>query len=264
METRRRNLQPPSLPKDAGMVKGYSSNSMNSRSDGSVEMIRAKTTCRNIVFFGPPGVGKGVQARIVSERDHLAYLSTGDAIRDHVRRNTDLGRRVKDAIARGLFADDETVVSIVAENLDREAFQGGFILDGFPRNVRQAKQLDQLLAKRGRRIDCVVFLRAPEQTILERVSGRLVCQECGCSYHAAFRRPRVDGECDACGGGICRRPDDEPQACRQRLRIYTEQTAPLEQYYAQHNLLAYVDSARAPEEVALSIAHALGHGASST
>ena len=219
-------------------------------------MIRPKSG-RNIILFGPPGVGKGVQAKVLIKEEALAYLSTGDAIRDEIRRRTPIGKRLEELTARGSFADDETVLDIVASRLDGKDFRFGFIMDGFPRTVRQAEMFDRMLEARGRRVDVALFLRASMETILARLSGRLVCRRCGLSYHSAFRRPRVDDVCDSCGGTVARRKDDDSEVLRRRLDIYTKETAPLEEYYRRSSVLARVDGGLSVAEVAVRIRRAV-------
>lgn len=243
---------------DAATVVNQVTRPGNRTSQGSEppEMIRPKPG-RNIVLFGPPGVGKGVQAKVLINEEKLGYLSTGDAIREEIRRRTPVGRRLEELTARGCFADDETVLGIVASRLDRPEFRFGFLMDGFPRTVRQAEMFDRMLAERGRRVDVALFLRAPEETILARLSGRLICSRCGASYHSAFRRPRVDDVCDSCGGAVARRKDDDPEVHRRRLEIYVKETAPLEDYYRRQGVLAQVDGDRPVAEVAVRIRRAV-------
>lgn len=219
-------------------------------------MIRSRSGA-NIILFGPPGVGKGVQARTLVETQALGYLSTGDAIREEIRRGTAVGKRLQALTASGRFADDETVLKIVASRLDRDEFRHGFIMDGFPRTLRQAELFDRMLRERGRQVDVALFLRASEATILARLSGRLVCSVCCRSYHSAFDRPRVEGRCDACGGSVARRHDDDPETHRRRLDLYTTQTAPLEEYYGRAGVLVYIDGERPAREVAATVRRAV-------
>lgn len=221
-------------------------------------MIRPRSRA-NIILFGPPGVGKGVQARALVETEALGYLSTGDAIRDEIRRGTAVGERLEALVRSGRFADDATVLKIVASRLDGDDFRRGFIMDGFPRTVRQAELFDRMLRERGRQVDVALFLRASEATILARLSGRLVCSACGWLYHSAFNRPRVAERCDVCGGSVVRRHDDDPETHRRRLDIYTRETAPLEEYYRRAGVLVYIDGERSAREVAATVQRAV-HG----
>lgn len=209
---------------------------------------------RHIVLFGAPGVGKGAQAQILSHRYGLVHISTGELIREEIKDGTDLGRRVQEAVERGEFADDDTVVGIVVQRLDLPEYQKGFVLDGFPRTIRQAELLDQLLAERGKSIDCALFFEAPEEVILERLAGRRICSKCGTTYHKEFKRPRIHGICDVCQGEVTRRHDDTPGVHRARLKTYHEKTAPLKAYYAGTGVLVEIDADQSIQGVAGSIA----------
>ena len=211
----------------------------------------------DIVLFGPPGVGKGAQAEILSHRDGLVHLSTGEILREEIARGTELGRRVEDAVGRGEFADDETVLEIVLTRIDTPGNASGFVMDGFPRTVRQAEMFDRLLADRGRRVECALFIEAPAQIVLARLAGRLICSECGKTYHKQFRRPRIDGRCDVCKGKIVGRHDDDPEIHRERLREYRRKTAPLESYYRERGVLVEIDGAQSIDAVAADISNAI-------
>lgn len=219
-------------------------------------MISRKTV-RHIVLFGPPGVGKGVQAKLLSDFHGLGYLSTGERIRAEIELGSEFGKRFGDAVSRGQFVDDETMVALVQECVQGEEFRRGFILDGFPRTVNQARSLDQHLRHQDASIECALFLGASEETILERLSGRLVCSQCEESYHSAFRRPTMDSVCDECGAPVIRRRDDDPAVCRRRLKIYQKETAPLVEYYDAQGVLRRVDSDRPVEAVADSVRRAV-------
>ena len=223
---------------------------------GTHEMIRSKGR-KNIILFGPPGVGKGVQAKVLAQEEELGYLSTGDALRDEIRRGTPLGARLEGPVARGEFADDETVLKIVASRLDGEDFLQGVVVDGFPRNIRQAELFDRMLAEKGQEVHRALFLRAPEETLLQRLAGRMVCSECGFSYHGTFRKPKVDDVCDSCEGPVVRRHDDDPETHRRRLEIYRADTAPLEKYYERQGVLTYIDGDRSVAEVAAAVRGAI-------
>jgi adenylate kinase len=208
---------------------------------------------QGIVLFGPPGVGKGAQARELSRHYGLVHLSTGDLIREEIRRATPLGRKVKDAVERGEFADDETVLGIVMSQIDRPEFIEGFVMDGFPRNLRQAEMLDQLLEERGRRITSALFITAPDEVVLRRLAGRRVCANCGATYHEDFFRSRTASICDDCGGRLELRHDDDPATHRERLSIYRSQTAPLADYYQQTGVLRTVNGNQPINAVAAEI-----------
>lgn len=208
---------------------------------------------RNIIIFGPPGVGKGAQAQILSHRYNLRHLSTGDVIRDEIARETPLGLEVREAVNRGDFAADETVLEIVMSRIDSPDFQEGFVMDGFPRTVRQAEMFDSLLADRGRRVSYALFIDAPEETILSRLAGRRVCSKCGKTYHKEFKRSRTRGICDDCMGKLIRRHDDDPVTHRERLRTYYQKTLPLSDYYRRRGVLVNINGDQPIDGVAQEI-----------
>lgn len=208
---------------------------------------------RNIILFGPPGVGKGAQAQILSHRHHLSHLSTGEVIRNEIGRESPLGLRVKEAVSRGEFADDETVLGIVMSVIDQPEYQMGFVTDGFPRTVHQAVLFDDLLARRGRKVSFALFMEAPEETILTRLGGRRICANCGETYHKEFKRPRIHGICDTCKGKVVRRHDDNPTTHRDRLRTYYEKTLPLSEYYQKAGNLVIINGNQTVDEVAAEI-----------
>lgn len=220
-----------------------------------------QANARNIILFGPPGVGKGAQAQILSHRYELPHLSTGEVIRDEISRETPLGLKMKDAVNHGQFADDETVLGIVMSRIDGPEYRRGFVMDGFPRNVRQAELLDKLLAERGRKVSYALFISAPEKTILERLAGRRICSKCGKTYHKEFNRPKIHGICDdPCFGKVVRRPDDTPEAHRDRLRTYAEKTLPLDKYYGRSGILVRINGDLTVDGVADEIRRAInGH-----
>lgn len=208
---------------------------------------------RNIILFGPPGVGKGAQAQILSHHHHLSHLSTGEVIRNEIGRESPLGLRVKEAVSRGEFADDETVLGIVMSVIDQPEYQRGFVTDGFPRTVHQAELFDALLARRGRKVSFALFMEAPEETILKRLAGRRICASCGSTYHKEFKRPRIHGICDTCKGKVVRRHDDNPTTHRDRLRTYYEKTLPLSEYYRKAGNLVTINGNQTVDEVAAEI-----------
>ncbi len=195
-----------------------------------------------LVLLGPPGAGKGTQARWIVERYGIPQLSTGDMLREAVARGTEVGRRAQAVMERGELVSDAIINAIVAERLAQPDCARGFVLDGYPRTVAQAEALDALLAERGQRLDAVIEFRVDTEALVERIAGRFACARCGAGYHERFKRPKVEGVCDVCGATeFTRRKDDNPEAVRTRLVAYAEQTAPLLPYYAARGLLRSID-----------------------
>jgi adenylate kinase len=195
----------------------------------------------NLILLGPPGAGKGTQARMLTERFGLVQLSTGDLLRAAVAAGTEAGRAAKAVMERGELVSDGIVLAVLEERLDNPDVAVGTILDGFPRTTAQAEALDDLLARRGQRIDAVVSLEVDDEAMIERVAGRYTCASCGEGWHDRFKRPAVDGTCDRCGGSqMKRRPDDNAETVRTRLAAYHAETAPLVDHYAARGTLTSV------------------------
>lgn len=212
----------------------------------------------NFVLLGPPGAGKGTQAKRLADARGLAQLSTGDMLRAAVASDTGLGRAAKSVMEAGRLVPDDIIIGMIAERIDRPDCRGGFVLDGFPRTTQQAAALEAMLAGRGQRIDRVVELGVDEPALVERIAGRFSCTRCGAGYHDQFQRPKRDGVCDACGStAFTRRKDDTAETVKVRLAAYREQTAPILPYYRERGLLTRVDGMAAPDAVALEIAAAL-------
>lgn len=201
-----------------------------------------------IVLLGPPGAGKGTQARRLSERYGLPVIGTGDIFRDHVARGTALGLAAKEYMDRGDYVPDDIAVNMVLERLDQPDTRGGFILDGFPRTVAQAQALEGALATGGRPLSAVLNFKINDEVAVKRLTGRLVCPNCGRVYNLNFKRPRVEGICDVCGHQLVARSDDDEPTIRRRLTVYRRETQPLVLYFWERGLLRDID-AEAPEEV---------------
>ncbi|RMD70836.1 MAG: adenylate kinase [Bacteroidetes bacterium] len=184
----------------------------------------------NLILFGPPGVGKGTQGQRLAEELGLRHLAMGDILRAAVREGTEAGRKAKAYMDAGKLVPDEVVVAMIEDAITADPARG-FLLDGFPRNVAQAEALDAMLARHGLSIDRVVFMEAPEQTLIERLSGRLICRACGFGFHRQYSPPSVEGRCDRCGGELYQRGDDREDVIAHRLEVYAEQTRPLLAYY---------------------------------
>lgn len=209
----------------------------------------------NIVLLGPPGAGKGTQAKRLEELRGLKQLSTGDMLRAAVAAGTPLGLQAKQVMESGQLVRDDLMIAMLAERIAQPDCARGFILDGFPRTVQQAEALDAMLAKSGHgKIDKVIEIAVDEPALIERIAGRYVCAGCGEGYHDRFKQPRKPGVCDKCGSTeFLRRPDDKAEAVAVRLEAYRRQTAPILPYYQSRGLLKRVDGMAGPEEVARQI-----------
>ncbi len=212
-----------------------------------------------LILLGPPGSGKGTQARTLTQERGLVQLSTGDMLRAAKDAGTEVGLRVKDIMARGQLVSDEIVNEIVAERIDAPDVRKGFILDGFPRTLVQAAALDKMLADRRRKLDAVIELRIDDaDELVRRVSGRYTCAKCGEGYHDTEKKPRKSGVCDKCGSiDFKRRPDDTAEAMRTRLKAYANETAPLVDYYAKKGVLKVLDGLGEIDAVKAAIAQVL-------
>lgn len=197
-----------------------------------------------LVFLGPPGAGKGTLAAKAVELLQIPHISTGAIFRTAIANKTPLGLKVKEIIDAGRLVDDETTIALVRERLAEADAQKGYILDGFPRTIAQAEALEGFS-----RIDRVVNFDIPDAAVIERLSGRRVCKNCGANYHILFSKPKKDGICDLCGGELYTRDDDKPEAIQKRLEVYRAQTAPLIDYYRKKELLVDVDARPAVDQV---------------
>jgi adenylate kinase len=203
-------------------------------------MSEATTDTRtvNVILLGPPGAGKGTQARMLAERFGLVQLSTGDLLRGAVAAGTEAGLAAKAVMEAGDLVSDEIVLAVLKERLDQPDVAAGTILDGFPRTAVQAEALDDLLAEQGQKIDAAISLEVEDEAMIARVAGRYTCAACGEGYHDQFKQPKVEGVCDKCGGTqMKRRPDDNADTVRTRLSAYHAQTAPLIEYYRARGAL---------------------------
>lgn len=190
----------------------------------------------NIILFGAPGAGKGTQAEIVSSKLSIPTLSTGVMLREAVKEGTPLGKSAKDYMDQGALVPDEVVTGIIRDRIAMDDCKGGFILDGFPRTIPQAKALDEL----GVVIDVVLNIEVPDEEIVLRMSGRRSCPNCGATYHTKYHAPKQSGVCDKCDGKLVIREDDEPSVVQSRLMTYHSKTEPLREYYEQKGILKTV------------------------
>jgi adenylate kinase len=211
-----------------------------------------------IVLLGPPGAGKGTQAKSICNRFSIPHISTGDIFRNHISKRTPLGIEAKKSIDRGELVSDELTINLVEERLMQEDCKIGFLLDGFPRTVIQAKALDKFLENKGEKLDTALLIDVPKDFIIERMSGRRVCLSCGASYHIKFNPPNYEGKCDVCGSDVTQRKDDKEETVKDRLQIYHDQTQPLINYYKEKEMLSIVDGTQAINDVFKNICDILG------
>lgn len=214
---------------------------------------------KHLVLMAPPGGGKGTQARILRDRLHVPHLSTGEMLRNAGRSGTPLGLAAKALIDKGNFVPDDMIVSLISERLDCPDCRDGFILDGFPRTLPQAKALDELLFEKGRRLDYVIEIQVPDDLIIQRVIGRFSCSQCGAMYHDTLKQTKVFGVCDECGGcHFLRRQDDNWETVVSRLKTYYAVTTPVLPYYEYEDLLTVVDGTGSIDAVTEKIKKVIG------
>jgi adenylate kinase len=210
-----------------------------------------------LILLGPPGAGKGTQAAFLAEARGLAHIATGDMFREAMRSGSEVGQQAKAYYDRGELVPDELTIRMLLERLAQPDCAGGCMLDGFPRNLEQAKALDSALAERGQAVDQVAYIRVGEEELIERLGGRWTCRRCGAVYHQQNSPPATAGRCDQCGGELYQRSDDQPETVRRRLTVYFRDTAPLVEYYRQRGKLAEVDGGQDIEAVGRALMDAL-------
>lgn len=211
-----------------------------------------------IILLGPPGAGKGTQAKSISSKYEIPHISTGDIFRKHISLKTPLGMKAKMFMEKGQLVPDELTIELVQDRLKQDDCSDGFLLDGFPRTVKQAEALDVFLSKSDSKIDKALLIEVPKGFIIDRMTGRRVCLTCGASYHIKYNPPRIVERCDICGGDIIQRKDDEVNTVSERLDVYDKQTQPLIEYYKNKNVLATVDGTKPINDVFKSISGILG------
>jgi adenylate kinase len=202
-----------------------------------------------VVFFGPPGAGKGTQARLLEQKFGACQVSTGEILRRAAREQSALGKQAADYLDRGDLVPDQVMVKLVAERLRESDCRSGFILDGFPRTLAQADELEQMLDGTGLALESALCLQASNDVIIKRLSGRRTCKQCGSLHHLVFNPPARPGICDRCGGELYQREDDREEMIAARLRVYENQTAPLKEYYRKRGLLKEIDGVGSVKEV---------------
>jgi adenylate kinase len=211
-----------------------------------------------LVLIGPPGSGKGTQAKILSGTLKLPQLSTGDMLRTAIAQGSALGLQAKKLMDQGSLVPDSVVIGLIAQRTLENDCKSGFILDGFPRNVQQAQALDTMLATQGRKVERAVFFSIPDEDLVKRLSGRRTCVECGAMYHVENAKAQKEGQCDQCGSRLTQRDDDRVEVVRKRLKVYHEQTEPVVGFYEQQSKLKSLDAAESAIQVSKALSDILG------
>jgi adenylate kinase len=210
-----------------------------------------------LVLLGGPGAGKGTQAKLLVEKMGIPQISTGDLFREHLHKQTELGRLAKEYMDRGELVPDEVTIDMVRDRFERPDCIDGALLDGFPRTVDQAIGLEKILAEKGEKLAIVPYIKVEPAIMLERLAGRWTCEQCGAMYHTVFDLPKEKGVCDQCGGKLFQRADDKPEIHQKRINVYTEQTAPLIKWYKNKNLLVEINGEQSIENVSSELLAAI-------
>ncbi len=211
-----------------------------------------------IIMLGAPGAGKGTQAKMIAEKYGVPHISTGDIFRANIKNGTELGKEAKGYMDKGLLVPDELTVRLLLDRVAQEDCVNGYVLDGFPRTIPQAEVLDEKLTELGEKVDYAVNVDVPDENIINRMSGRRACLNCGATYHIVSIPPKKEGICDVCGSELVLRDDDQPETVKNRLKVYHEQTQPLIDYYEKKGVLRTVDGTLPMEEVFDAIVRILG------
>ena len=206
-----------------------------------------------IIMLGAPGAGKGTQAKKIAEKYAVPHISTGDIFRANIKNGTELGQKAKTYMDQGLLVPDELTVALVIDRIQADDCKNGFVLDGFPRTIPQAEALDEALKGLGAAMDYAIDVDVPDENIINRMSGRRACLDCGATYHIVTIPTKVEGICDACGSKVVLREDDKPETVQKRLEVYHAQTQPLIDYYQAKNILKSVDGTQPMEDVFAAI-----------
>lgn len=211
-----------------------------------------------IIMLGAPGAGKGTQAKRIAEKYGIPHISTGDIFRANIKNGTELGKKAKTYMDQGALVPDELVVDLVVDRVAQEDAKNGYVLDGFPRTIPQAEALDTALAKINEKVDYAINVEVPDENIIHRMSGRRACVSCGGTYHIQYNPTKQENICDACGGKLILRDDDQPETVKNRLQVYHEQTQPLIDYYSKQGILKEVDGTVDMNDVFHAIVEILG------
>ena len=213
----------------------------------------------NIILMGLPGAGKGTQASEIVKKFPIPHISTGDMFRKAIKDETDLGKEAKSYMDRGELVPDEVTVGIVKERISEDDAKKGFLLDGFPRTIDQAESLNQIMSELDREIDAVINIEVPEEELMNRLTGRRICEKCGTTYHLVFNPPKVDGICDIDGGKLYQREDDNPETVSNRLSVNVKQSKPILEYYNEKGVLKNIDGSKDIDEVTNDVIDILDH-----
>lgn len=213
----------------------------------------------NIILMGLPGAGKGTQASEIVKKFPIPHISTGDMFRKAIKDETDLGKEAKSDMDRGELVPDEVTVGIVKERISEDDAKKGFLLDGFPRTIDQAESLNQIMSELDREIDAVINIEVPEEELMNRLTGRRICEKCGTTYHLVFNPPKVDGICDIDGGKLYQREDDNPETVSNRLSVNVKQSKPILEYYNNKGVLKNIDGSKDIDEVTNDVIDILDH-----